>query len=400
MFAAFLYYSCCSVVIETGVGGAVGASIPTTPTLLNQQRTSDDIAKLNKRWALDQMARANQSSQLLSDIGGEVFARSLPAIGDAFQWAEEDRTRYTDVFKPAQDRFIAAAKNYTTEENLFDVREQAKKDTAETFTATRDSARRKLESYGIDAGATRYGALDRADKLAQAKAGVIGANQSVQRNRQLGDERMAQAEQLGANLPANAAMNQQAGMRTGGQLLSTVAGNAGAVSDAYTASNAYSAGTLLANRGAADIAATAAQNDINAANATQQSQGLAGIGTVIGTVAGAYFGGAAGAQMGGQAGGAIGGMIGGGKYDTGLGSGDRNYDTIETSEGGATGGQINAPGGPTSDSGILRVSDGEYILPADVVNKIGAMMLDQFVSKRTGKKPPSTKQAIPVMQGM
>lgn len=44
----------------------------------------------------------------------------------------------------------------------------------------------------------------------------------------------------------------------------------------------------------------------------------------------------------------------------------------------ANGGEVNGPGTGTSDSIQARLSDGEYIIPADVVDKIGVQFFDQL----------------------
>jgi formylmethanofuran dehydrogenase subunit C len=62
----------------------------------------------------------------------------------------------------------------------------------------------------------------------------------------------------------------------------------------------------------------------------------------------------------------------------------------------ADGGPVLAPGGPTDDAGAVAISDGEYVIPADVVRKLGTNHFDKLIEKETGRPPPSTKQAIPI----
>ena len=95
--------------------------------------------------------------------------------------------------------------------------------------------------------------------------------------------------------------------------------------------------------------------------------------------------------------GGIGGIIGGvaGSMVPGIGTALGNW-AGKKIEGGADGGPVTAPGGPASDGGALKISDGEYIIPADVVQKMGTNHFDKLIEKETGRPPPSTKQAIPV----
>ena len=65
----------------------------------------------------------------------------------------------------------------------------------------------------------------------------------------------------------------------------------------------------------------------------------------------------------------------------------------------AEGGPVSAPGGPVSDGGAITISNGEYIVPADVVMKLGTNHFDKMIEKETGRPPPGMKQAIPVQGG-
>jgi hypothetical protein len=69
---------------------------------------------------------------------------------------------------------------------------------------------------------------------------------------------------------------------------------------------------------------------------------------------------------------------------------------LPTRTGYAHGGEVQAPGGPTDDAGAIRISDGEYVIPADVVMKVGSNHFDKLIEKETGRPPPSMKMALPV----
>ena len=60
----------------------------------------------------------------------------------------------------------------------------------------------------------------------------------------------------------------------------------------------------------------------------------------------------------------------------------------------AQGGLIEGPGTDTSDSIPANLSNGEYIIPADVVRQLGSNYFDRLVSKHnhTGQKPPPPQQ--------
>jgi hypothetical protein len=119
------------------------------------------------------------------------------------------------------------------------------------------------------------------------------------------------------------------------------------------------------------------QNQMAQYNANQESSG--GFGQLLGTAAGYAFGGPAGASFGGS----FGGMFAdGGQVRDVRGAIDRNEDR--------NGGLLRGPGTGTSDSipavnrgngDPIRLSNGEYIIPADVVREKGKQFFDDMVDK-------------------
>ncbi len=83
--------------------------------------------------------------------------------------------------------------------------------------------------------------------------------------------------------------------------------------------------------------------------------------------------------------GSVGGADGTGDSGDGAGAGDGSSAGGTGGDGGgsgspyAKGGEVRGPGTGTSDSIIARVSDGEYIIPADVVQKKGVDFFDELV---------------------
>jgi hypothetical protein len=59
----------------------------------------------------------------------------------------------------------------------------------------------------------------------------------------------------------------------------------------------------------------------------------------------------------------------------------------------ARGGKLNGPGTGTSDSMLIRASDDEYILPAEVTRKLGKERLDALVYQITGTPANNSAQA-------
>lgn len=139
------------------------------------------------------------------------------------------------------------------------------------------------------------------------------------------------------------------------------------------------------------------------ANEQRKSSRAAGIGKLVGTVGGFMLGGPAGAMIGGALAGGLTGGGGGAQAafsntslgSSGFGSG-LAYGNQDLGMNFSRGGQIQGPGTGTSDdvravnedSGQpIRLSNGEYVLPAQTVRAIGMDKLDQIVEKTNGKPP-------------
>jgi hypothetical protein len=77
------------------------------------------------------------------------------------------------------------------------------------------------------------------------------------------------------------------------------------------------------------------------------------------------------------------GGIGSGEGGSSSGGTDGVGDAASAGVGGGgfrKGGEVDGPGGPRSDSIVARLSDGEYVIRADVVEKLGVPFFDAINS--------------------
>lgn len=74
----------------------------------------------------------------------------------------------------------------------------------------------------------------------------------------------------------------------------------------------------------------------------------------------------------------VGGDSGGSNGSTSAGGVGGPGDADSGGTGYKSGGEINGKGSGTSDSNVVRVSNGEYIIPADVVNQLGVRFFDEL----------------------
>jgi hypothetical protein len=113
----------------------------------------------------------------------------------------------------------------------------------------------------------------------------------------------------------------------------------------------------------------------NAADSTTGSIGLGLNSMGLGVTADNSVGGTG---AGGMGAGGDGGSYGYGHGEGGSSEGGGGYGVGTGGAGAANGGPIKGPGNGTSDSIPIRVSNGEYIVPADVVNKLGVDFFDNL----------------------
>lgn len=336
--------------------------VPKPPSFWRELQGINDVDVALRKWTEGMDTYAKEQDEFLKGVNEDVMGVQMPAMQDMYDWAQADRKRYEDVFVPQQDKFIDMANKYASPEEEQRQRAAAGQDTAAAYEAQKEAQLRKLDSYGIDPSQSRHAGLDQRARLSQAAATAQNQNMAAERTKAIGRQLQGQAINMGAGLPGQAIAQAGNAANIGASALSGAAGTAAL---GYQGRQAVLPGYSMRNSGfglSADIKNADYANQMGEFTAKEnQGSQLGGVGAVVGT----------GIRMA-SSGGAGGGMLGA-----------------------AEGGGVDAPGGPTSDSGVLRLSDGEYVLPAEVVNNMGAGLLDKFVEKQTGVLP-TRKQAIPV----
>lgn len=298
-----------------------------------------------------------------------VMGATLPAMEESFAWAREQRDRFDEYVMPQMQSLFSDAETYASKGEEQRQRGQAIQDVKSATEAQRASQLRKLESYGVDPSDLRYNSLDKQAGVAEAAMSALAANQAGEGTKAIGRQLRADAINVGTGFLTDANAANQFGAGAGATALNAAGG--AARSGAATAQGAlpYMSGAQSGVELGAGIVDTSYGREIDYAadRRAADSQTFDMMGSAIGggmSMVGNYMtGGLTGMMTGGQA---------------------------------AEGGAISAPGGPTSDGGALQVSDGEYIVPADVVRKLGTNHFDKMIEKETGRPPPGTKQAIPV----
>lgn len=174
-----------------------------------------ELAREQAQRAWDQQDRAFDSDQQLRDIAEQVGQSQLEAMQQAIDFAGRDRERYEEVFLPMQDRFIEEANAYDTPERREAEAARQMADVGRAAEQQRAAADARLRGMGIDPSQVRATSmtaqLGAQTAAQQAAAGNQGRTMIEERGRAL----RADAMNLGMGLPSQVAqgyaMSQGAG---------------------------------------------------------------------------------------------------------------------------------------------------------------------------------------------
>lgn len=325
---------------------------PPPPDLGPYADASTDVARMSQETAMAQLDWARQQDTMNRETLNRVLDIQLPAMEDQFANAREDRARYENVFRPAEDALIKDFQEYSSPEKMAEERGKAVADVSAQFDAQRRNALQRLEGFGVDPSQTRNAALDIGMRTEQAAQAAAGAQRAGNRVEDVGRALRSDVINIGRGMPSQVAQSY-------GQ--SVAAGQAGVGGANMTSGTS---GSLMGSPG--QWAGNALQGYGQGANITSQgyNNALAGWGAGQQAQAGMLSG------IGGIAGMAMGIKDGGAIPPTGI--------------------PFNGPGpvnvGPTDGSGIddqvpAQLSVGEFVIPADVVQKKGVEFFEKLLQK-------------------
>jgi hypothetical protein len=306
----------------------------------------------------------------------DTMGMALPAMEDAFDWAREQRDNFNTYIMPQMESLFSEAETYASQAEQDRQRGTAIQDVNTAMEAQRAAAQRRLDSYGTDPSVTAAAAMDRKAGVQQAAVQALAANQAGERTKQIGRQMRSEAIGLGSQFLQDANQSAQVGSQIGNQSLSTAANANLAGSQMAQGAIPYMQGASASNAQGAGIVDTSYGREIDYAQDQRAAEA---------------------ADAAGWEGLVKGGMTMGANYMTGGAYGALSGTGLAMA---AEGGEVQAPGGPTSDSGAIAISDGEYVVPADVVRRLGTNHFDKMIEKETGRPPPSVKQALPIAGGL
>jgi len=331
------------------------SSAPPPPDTSKYSDAAYEQGQLMSGWMQEMWDTGQQEWSKLQSWGEDFMGQAMPAMEDMFSWAADAKQQYENMVVPAMQSLFSDAETYASKGEESRQRAAAVQDMKAATEAQREAHRRKLESFGTDPTETRHLALDKQAGVAEAAMSALAANTAGERTKQIGRDLRTQAIGVGQNMAGQMMQATGQGSAVGAQGLGAATGATvggmnvaqGAIPYAQGAYGGYDLGAGIVDT---SYGRTLDQTEVNNAAAQQGWDNALAVGKSVGGMSS---------------------MV-------------------------ATGGAIMAPGGPTDDAGAVSISDGEYVIPADVVMKMGTNHFDKMIEKETGRPPPSPKTAIPI----
>lgn len=279
------------------------------------------------------------------------------------QRADEYADYERETYRPLEKGIVKAAEEYDTEAKREQLGRQAAGDVSQAFGVTRGQLSRDLQQRGIRPNSGAFAMLNTKLATQEALARAGAATNARNQAEDLGYARKLDAAGLGRNLAPNAST------AYGVSLNASQQGNNTAMAPGNFRNAGYAQGSNMLGQAtsAYGTAGNIYGQEFNARmqgyQAKQQAAGAfwGGIGQAVGRVGAAWASPTPGADGGHVSRNGIHAYRDGGVHN------------------GA--GPVSGPGGPVDDQVPALLSDGEYVLPADTVKKIGVKNLDKVVKK-------------------
>lgn len=278
-------------------GGGKGGGSDAPEADPNIGRAALMQAKTGEQWlnfARDQFAIGNKRQTEIDKLTNQVTGAQLESMRDSNSRADEMWTRYQQVFKPEQDRYIKEARDWDSAERQANVAAEAKADVMSGAASAKQQSQRQMASMGVSPTSGRYAGIERANSTGTALAAAGAQNQARNQVRTQGLALQEGIANMGQGATSTSAQQVGLGLNSG----NSATGNKNAANAQWQGNNAIMgqgfAGQMQGYAGQAStlnnlygnqLQGWAAQNQASSAN----SSGLmSGIGSIAG-MAMSYF---------------------------------------------------------------------------------------------------------------
>jgi hypothetical protein len=308
-----------------------------------------------------------------TELGRKLVDRFLATMDKQDQFADEQNQFYKGTFRPVEQKMAQEAMDYDSTDNVNRRMGIAGANVEQAYSQAAQDNARNLSRYGLNPNSSAFAAtnerLMRDSALAKAGAQTGAAFDTMDKAIAL----RAGAANFGRNMPNTAATYYSMAGNSGNQALG--AGATG-MNSAMAAGNFGGQGfgtAINANNSAGNLMLGDFQGRMQGYQAGQQAVG--GLFQGLGTLGGMALGGPMGGMLGKSLFGPPGGRADGGAIHSGPG-------------------HVSGPGGPVDDKIPAMLSNGEYVIPADVVKAKGVEFFDKLKAKYHTPAAIQRRQAI------
>lgn len=338
-------------------GGGKGGSAPDpNPGMLASANAAKETADAQREIAANSLAFYTKQYEEMKPLYDQIVASEMETAKANQVRADEYADYERQTFRPLEKQMVKDAQEFNTEAKREALATQASGDVSQAFGAARGTQNRQLAAAGLRPDSGRFAALNQnlLTQEALAKAGVQTKARTEAEG--LGYARLQDVANMGRGLASNASTAYGVSINANNSAGSNMQQSMGAMNNGYNTAISANSGAASAYGTAGNIYGQEFSGRMQGYQAQQQSNNsmMSGIGGIVGRVGAAYATGGLSTML--------------GKADGGV---------VYRKNGGA----IKGPGGPVDDKIPAMLSDGEYVLPADTVKKIGVKNLDKVVDK-------------------
>jgi hypothetical protein len=316
---------------------------------------SEEVARIQQEVAMEQVAWAKEQDTMNRATLNRVLDIQLPVMEENARAAKMDRERYETMFQPLEENLINEFQDFASPERILREQGKAIADVSSTFDASRRNALQRLESYGVDPSQTRNAALDVDVRTKQAAAQAAAASSSRSNTEAVGRSLRAEAINIGRGMPSQIAGAYGTALQAGNSAVGGSTSTTNAGTSANAGAGQYFQGAMQGYQNSANITSQGFQNQMASWQAgSDQTMGQL---NMVAGAAGAMAvadGGAIPSKKGAQALP----VEGPGPVATGIGDGSGIDDAVPA-----------------------QLSDGEFVIPADVVRMKGEEFFNKLLEK-------------------
>lgn len=346
-------------------GGGKGGSAPDpNPGMIASANSAREAADAQREIAGNALDFYKQQWEEMKPLYDQIVGSEMETAKANKDRADEYATYERETFRPVEKQMVADAINYNTEAKREELSRNAAADVSQAFGVARGQQTRQMAAAGLRPDSNRFASLNQ-NLLTQEALARAGASTRARTDAEnLGYARLQDATSMGRGLASNASTAYGVSINANNAAGSNMQSSMGAMNNGFNTAISANNGAVSGYGTAGNIYGQEFSGRMQGYQSNQQAQSsmMSGIGGIVGRVGAAYATGGLSTMMGKADGGVI--------YRAG-------------------GGAIRGPGGPVDDKIPAMLSNGEYVLPADTVKRIGVKKLDEVVGKT---HTPATEQ--------